>query len=367
MTRKTTVKTPVIPAAPAASNLPPHNYVKGQTAAPSHSLLEKDFIFNIVTSFSFIISKEACFAYWLQSLVRWSWYFEKKEHKYYLKFIEPLTEHEKKVLSDWKFFLEDKEIGFLWLWQRYAEQPIVRKEDRELIGALKSVFQKKFESFWKNEKPFLKHWKLFFSKYPIRELEPFLSSVHNFLDSGEKQSQSIKVLLMTYADNKVPAGHTNRHFPNIVILNVSHVEKENINAIINVLVHETAHLFEHRSLKTEQLLKNSFARIIAPTPFKKRMAGPKWRHLLTETVITSIAGRNLKNYFSQKTFEDNRIVADDENITKEEESYSDKIRFAAQKLLPFTADYFENAKIMDQKYCDIVAKIWVDFYQTNPD
>ena len=33
--------------------------------------------------YNFQIDKETCFIYWIQSIVEWNWYFNKKEFDYY--------------------------------------------------------------------------------------------------------------------------------------------------------------------------------------------------------------------------------------------------------------------------------------------
>jgi len=320
-----------------------------------------------VIKYNFLVDKEACFAYWAQSLIKWSWYFEQKEFDYHQGLFGPFTDGEEKSLKLLASILNKKGNYFNWLWSRYGGQKISDEEESKSWIKIRTTLDDKFERMWKIEEPKLKKWSIILSNYESPKLNEIYSKIFRFFDVKEQHLQ-IDVKLLFHWDSELPTAHVQRNFEKIMILNISNVKEVNIPEVINILTHETIHKIEYKSLTLPNLIENSFRQIIRPVDLDIQLEGlskeEQWRHLLTETIIGAIASRRFNTYVGRELAKDvKQIEADkifDFNFTRDKNNHGLLIRVVASKIEALTAEYLYTNKVISQQYCDKVATTWLE-------
>lgn len=299
--------------------------------------------------YNFQINKERCFAYWIQAMTKWNWYFDEKEFKYYKNIAGNFDYKENELLEKFKkqILKREPDGGYLWLWDRYSGKQIVNSEDQKLWVLLEKQFSKKFNVIWEKESYKLLKWKEMLKDYDFNKRNNFFVKIEKFF--GKTLNQTINVELCLEYNKNSPSGHVKKEFDNLILLNISNLKDELIDKIINTLVHETSHLLDYSSGK-EELLKKSYLKIINLKGIKQKK--PSWKHLITESIITSIAGVDFSD--------------DEENLKKfdyenNKNNYSYQIKSVAYRLRDLIKDYLDNNKEMDQSFADAVVKTWLDF------
>jgi len=343
--------------------------------------------------FTFVVDKEACFAYWAQGLIHWSHYFEKQEFRFYRKKGEPWTDKEERALAELNGILIRKDKGFLWLWQRYSGEKLSNISEIKKWNDIKAALENQFTKVWQNEERLLDLWsselQRCISKFTFSD---FLSRLGHFFGISKLKSENIEIKLLPYSDLNFPAGHVKKEFPNLILLNISNLKREYANRALEVLLHEITHLFEYQSPFSSELLKKSYKKIIAPRlPITRRMlqnifaafgvlkiktpSDPSWRSLMVEAVLGSIANRRHYSYAGINLFgrfsENDRISRTEGTIDylKNYNNYGLQIREVAELLVPLTKDYLDSRKRINTEYCDYVAhnwlKIWNQYHKKN--
>ncbi len=98
--------------------------------------------------YNFQINKNLNFAYWVQSIIEWNWYFNKKEYDYFNSITEDFNTAEEKILSSLKLILQKRENAYKWIWNRYSEKPISDKKESDIWEKSKNILNDKFELIW---------------------------------------------------------------------------------------------------------------------------------------------------------------------------------------------------------------------------
>jgi hypothetical protein len=308
--------------------------------------------------FNFEIDKEACFWYWIQSLLKWSWYVEEGEFLFYKNSLKNISFKKKRILSEFREVLQQENNGFFWLWNRYSHKPTHPQEQR-FCSVIKNAFEDEFDAFWKNEVVLLEEWKKRLERFNFDVLDNFYNKTSTFIERAPKQEKLITVKLLTYGNENFPAGHSHKNFDDVILLNISHLNNTFIERVIGVLAHEHIHILTTLYPTLESLLRKSYQTIFAPLSIKTN--GPSWRHLFLETVITSIAGKRNENYLNYLWKKEvSNPFNEKAYIKKDEVNYGFQIRIASYKSLAMTINYLDSEKIVDQSYCDEIAKIWID-------
>lgn len=341
--------------------------------------------------YEFRIDKEACFAYWAQSLVSWIWYSKKNDYDHYVHAIGSFTMPEENALQKLKKLLQREDTGFLWLWNRYAGNEIANSKELSAWQDVREALKDKFEMAWSEELPKLEAWQKELNAYSFQELNVIFASVAHFFDKDVKTSKNITVKLLIHYDEKGLRGHAKKEFDNYIILALSNLERKYRDMAISTLAHETIHLMEYASPLSNALFNDSCQRILRPAlrgdllsfviksvidifrrllPSLFWMRGPKWRHLFIEAIITSMAGSSLITaYANQKVFRKPTMLPNGtlpvfDFRGKDKKNYSAQIRVIASRLVDLTKEYLDNNKKMDKKYSDAVATAWLTLIKT---
>jgi len=319
--------------------------------------------------FNFTIDKEVCFAYWVQAMTPWIWSHNNDHVKYYKSILDSPTEEERAILLELKTFLQDhqeiQDRGYVWLWKRYRGDKITDEEENKFWERVQKVLKNKFEIIWLKEEPLLKAWQEKLTQYPFEEIEFALQNVASFFSLPIDQnieSAIIEVKLLNQWNTRSSGGYVKREFPLFIMLEVSNVKTEYILKVVGTLTHECTHLLEYKSLNLSKLFYNSHRKMIAPFGLKinlhSTMNGPSWRRLITESIISSIAGGYRMDGYLQKT-----LSCFQTNIPTIYPKYTGhylRIQKAALKILPLTTNYLSQNKILDQIYADQVTLVWKD-------
>jgi len=300
--------------------------------------------------YKFEINRGGCFAYWAQSSVRWNWYFNQKEADKWKEITGEFNSEEEKALNDLKEILQKEGNAYLWLWNRYENNSIEDKEEQGNWEKMENVLEDKFEKIWQIEKPKLKVWLNQLEQLNLKDKEDDLKKIFNFFGVADyKEEIKVKLLL---GFGKQAGGATKKEFSNSLILLLSEADLTDKKVILNVLLHESLHLLEYSSTK-DLLFRESFKKILAPLKIKQSQ--PSWRHLIIESIISSIVGREV-GYLDKKDLKETINVS----ISKEEnrgQFYNQKILLMAQKVAMITEKYLKDNKEMDSVYTDQVLEI----------
>ncbi len=310
--------------------------------------------------YNFLIDKNTYFAYWVQTLIKWTWLFEKKNSVFYNSLNGEYTEQEKESLDQLKEILQKKENAFLWLWKRYAGEAIEQKEEEQLWESIQNVFSKKFERVWKEELPLIERWQGILADYPQQKMNELYIQVAHFLNYRQITKDNIIDVKLCPNTNPLPGGHAKKEFPHVLLLDISRVDPCYFQNAIMVLAHETIHLFEYEAQTPKELLKQSFHTIIVPRNIRVKGGGPHWHHLFMEAMITSIASKRMQGYGAHFLFGSNEHpIKENVDVVLNRENYNFQIRIVAEAMMEMTQEYLEQGKIIDSDYCDAIATEWV--------
>lgn len=314
-------------------------------------------------TFYFTVDKDACFAYWAQSLMKWGTYFYKKEFDFYTVFPYPLTTEEQGALSLLRTILEKRGHGYLWLWERYRGVALHNKEESILWEKIRLSLGSRFEKVWEVEYPLLFEWQKLLLGYGCdKKLETFLSRTAQFFGVNEYVDRDVEVRLVFCSDQHIPNGHTKREQKDFALLGLSRLNYGALDKVLSVLAHETVHLLENQSSFSWPLLRVAHA-LVLEGKINASKAGPSWRALLTESIITSMAGSRLGNaYFetisSGTSSISNAGTSERFDYKKYKENFGKQIIFVASQIVAATASYLDQRKQMDQEYANAVAVAW---------
>lgn len=336
-------------------------------------------------NYNFKINKDICFLFWAQSLINWRWTFDKGECQYYFYFFESWTDEELNSLNELESILQGKDIQFLLL----IEQQKVAKDILDSWFKIKNILTEKFNIVWEKESPKLQSLQATLQTHSFNSSDDLLikmSKVSNFFNVDLETFNSITVQLVFHHSKNLVAGHAHKSFPDLIILKTSNLEHRYLDEAINVLIHETVHIIQNKSPQSNILLKNSYFKIRFKLFYKriislfylliksmkhfaikeikegtkKVIKFPSWSYLFTEAVITSIAAGSgtINTYFRPSILQ--KIEKFD--YLKNVYNYTAQNRAVALRLVSLTIYYLDNNKIIDQNYCDEVAKIWLEIY-----
>ncbi len=128
-------------------------------------------------------------------------------------------------------------------------------------------------------------------------------------------------------------------------------------------MHELMHLMLYKS-DLEKILQRSWKENIAGKDIHKY--GPSWGHLIRESVIYSIAGRNF-SYLHRKIDSPFYMKMNDkkklENFSfiNHKKDFSFQCQTIAFKIKGLTTKYLDNYKKMDKNFADEVIKSWLEY------
>ena len=280
-------------------------------------------------------------------MVEWNWYFNKKEFDYYKNILGEFNRKEKESLINFKKLLQKPDATYKWLWSRYSKIPIDDEQEFQILQNIKNNLSDKFEIIWNQEFPKLLEWQNMLKNYSFSRFNKILNSIQIFY-GADFNDEEITVRLCLNHQNNFLGGHVKKEFKNLILLNISNLDKKLSSKAVDGLIHETVHLMDYSSDKS-RLLKKSYLKIIAPQKIEQK--NPSWRHLIIESVITSIAGVNFNIKENLDKFD----------YEKHKDDYSYQIRAVARQIKELTKEYLDNNKEMDISYSDKVAQTWLNF------
>ncbi len=306
------------------------------------------------------INKDTCFAYWVQTLLQWGWASSKADTEYYRSQGAPFSHEEEYALEQLKIVVEKKENSYLWLWERYAGYAIKNSDEKKIWYEVVSIFSPRFEELWKTEFPLLEAWRGELTSTNTEMMLEVFGATSKFLDVREMHGE-IEVRLCTGHFPDAPEGHAKKEFPDFVIANISHTLHTHAPRVLGLIAHEILHKIEYQSPIFSDALKQAYENIIKPEGIYTDW---KWKYLMTEAVIHSIASKRYNTYFGRMIMKDEKMIEGDVllnlNMEKYGKSHGALIRVVAGRIESLTAHYLDEGKKIDQEYCDEVARTWVN-------
>lgn len=299
--------------------------------------------------YNFEINKEACFFYWIQSSIEWNWYFNQKEYDKWIQITGIFTDKEKKILKYFKDILQKENNGYTWLWDRYVGNKTDNNDEIKKIDELKKILENKFNILWKSEYPKLLQWKKKLEKYDLDDFNDDFKKIHRFF--GVKDNRQKITVSLCFGWGRKSGGNVKREFPNNILLTLSNSDMTEMNQVLKTLFHENIHLIEYSSNKNI-LFKKSYEKIIIPLKISKQ--SQSWRHLIIESIISSIVGIDV-GYLDRKigikdTSKKIKVTREKNKI----KNYGDKIKNISKKISKLTERYIRERKTIDKDYSDFV-------------
>lgn len=317
--------------------------------------------------YKFIIDKEACFYDWIQSFISWRSHFSEKENTLFLREHKELNIKEKETLKKLEDFLSGSN-GSLRLWNRYENKFMWSIKEKILWKNVRLVFEDKFNKIWEERLPQLQEWKTILENYNFLVIENHLHASALFFNSS--LPNNVRVKLLFSSDDGLPGGASlPQKFKNVVLLNVAGCNFNELDRAIGVLIHETMHLTIWDSKQMDYILQDSFRNIILP---KKIKIGPwKWKNLIHESLIGSVASRRLNNYFGRviSGVNNEKVIKDSVDIEKIFPDANDQFGLLARKLSFLVEEeissYINKNRKFDKYLSDNIMQCWID-YLSNP-
>ena len=319
---------------------------------------------NRMILFRFEIDKETCFVYFVQSLIKWGWYFEEKNKDYFLKITGTLTSEEEKALTKLGKILQKEDNYFFWLWDRYNGAEIKDEKEKEEWKEIKKKLEPRFEQFWSAEKEKLKKWQNSLEKYPFDKFRGELEKISQSFFEIEYSFEEVIVKLIFNGEKDFPMGHVKNEFENLMLLGLSSLDfnEENKKRTINTLFHELIHKIAQKSENFYSIINGSCEKIIAPSNIKLER-DHKWKYLMEEALLKTIASRRFNNYLGRKLTKDELLIESDKvktiDLENNKSNYGYLIRIIAGKVENKVAEYIENDKPFDEKISNYIAREWV--------
>jgi hypothetical protein len=315
--------------------------------------------------FNFEIDKEACFAYFIQSLIDWGWFFNEKNQDYFSEQIGGLENEEKKSLEKLKKILQKDNNYFLWLWRRYDNLDFRDSDEKDSWEEIKKILWPKFEKIWDIEFKKMEEWRKELATFSFEKFNKDLEKVSNFFNFYDYPKE-IRVKLMFHWDRDNVTAHVRADFNDLILLNLSNLKNSNISKkrVINVLLHEFIHKIQYQSDDFYKIIKKSEREIIDPRniTFENDI---KWKYLLEETIVNAIASRRFNSYFGRKLTDNESIIEADKIISvdleKNRNNFGYLIRFIAGEVEDKVSNYLKDNKKFDLELSNFIAQNWVNF------
>lgn len=311
----------------------------------------------------FSINKETCFAYWVQSLIEWGGVISKADAEYYRAQGGSFSVEESEALERLKPVLQKEDNYYLWLWGRYVGDKIRDEREKQIWESVVSTLSPRFNELWAAEFPLLEGWKKELEASDLSAMQGVFEFSEKFFGVGDSKNQEVDVRLCLGNFPEAPEGHAKREFPEFVLANISHTLHAQLPRVLGVIAHEILHKIEYQSPISTNLLKNSYDEIIKPAGITTEW---KWKDLMTEAVITSVASKRFNNFFGRMIVKDEKMIKSDVVAKMNFEKYGkisgSLIRVVAGRLESLTAKYLNEGRVIDQEYCDEVARQWVKLF-----
>lgn len=309
--------------------------------------------FFFMIKFNFFIDKETAFVYWAQRMIEWTWYFNEKYPQYFISKYGELDAREKNALDRLRGILQKEENGYLWLWRNYTNEG----RDPEWIE-LKEALSERFDKIWADQLGILEKWREYLDgqdyDYSFNKHIPSLEKFFNI----KLQNETIQIFLLPTYEGSLGSAATKKGFDNYILMEAGNFNEKNKEKKKHSLWHELIHLFLNRSDK-ESLMKERFTEILKPTSIKQK--NPSWEHLITESIIFSIAGEPF-------SYLDGGDVVDEKSVARFDDNtrsgiFHNQIMVIAYRISELTKQYLDQSKEMDREYIDEVLNTWM-IYKT---
>lgn len=297
----------------------------------------------------------------MQTLLGWGWAFSKTDTDYYRGQGGAFSEEENIALEQLKSILEKDTGSYGWLWERYAGNEIKNPDEQKIWNKIVFALSPRFEKLWKEELPLLESWRDGLVSTNGEVINKTIETFSNFVEVDELIQKEIEVRLCTGYFPDAPEGHAKKEFPTFVIANISHTSHEYATRVLGLITHEILHKIEYQPPTLSELLKGAYEKVIKSTEIKAQW---KWKYLLTESVLHSVASKRYNTYFGRMVMKNEEKIANDVLLSLDMEKYGDShgalIRVVAGRIESLTTKYLNEGRIVDEAYCNEVAKNWVN-------
>ncbi|MCX6788845.1 MAG: hypothetical protein NTZ36_03120 [Candidatus Jorgensenbacteria bacterium] len=305
------------------------------------------------------VNKETCFAWWVQVISGWGWASSKTDTEYYRSQGSQFSEEENSALEKLKLVLQKDSNSYGWIWERYDGNDFNDEGEQKIWNEIVSVFSPRFEKLWIDEYPLLENWRNELSLTNMEATNKTIKAFSDFASVSVSDQSEIEVRICMGYFPDAPEGHAKKEFPNFVIANISHTSHEYMARVLGLITHEILHKIDYQSTTLTNLLEKSYLKIIEPSGIKTLW---KWKHLLTESVLHSVASKRYNSYFGRMVVSDEKKILSDTLLSVDMEKYGEShgalIRVIAGRIESMTASYLNKGKEIDEGYCNEVASSW---------
>lgn len=318
----------------------------------------------------FILSKDACFYYWLQGISGWDEHAScAPAYSHYKDLLGELSEKQRDALGQIAQILLSSERPRKLLAELYTSLPV--SEEANFIVALSESFKEIFDNtVWTESSAILESWKTDLENYHNDRLNNRLRQIKNFLGSSFDFNSKIKVYLLQNPSSMGAAGHAIKDTDFILLHPNCSSNPAKLANTISTLAHEYIHHIENASPITRDLFKDSYIKTIG----KADLPGPKgyvWKMVYVETIIYTFANNFYDGLLRPEIYNlptrnpHEAVVSFESLVASGNYDTNNVIAWAALNIQDETLRYLESNKTIDSVLVDKISSLLLQFYLTN--
>jgi len=318
----------------------------------------------------YIVSKDACFYYWLQAVSNWDAHAScEPAYKYYQDKLGELTTKQTDALSQIAKILLASVRPRKLLAELYSSHP--SSEDAHFIVTLSESFKQIFHNtVWHDSEAILEQWKSDLENYKNEALLDRIQQIKHFLKSDFDIDSTIKVYLLQNPSFMGSAGHAIKDTDFILLHPNCSNNPEKLPNTINSLVHEYIHHIENASAISRDLFKESYLKTIG----KADLPGPKgyvWKMVYVETLIYAFTNNFYYGILRPDIYNKTALLPEDvkdsfdQIVSDNKYDTNNVIAWVALNVQQDVKKYLDDAKTLDSDLVDKISDLLLDIYLTN--
>jgi len=316
--------------------------------------------------FEFIMSKEACFYYWVQAISGWNIYFpEEKSYEYFKRTSGAFSDEQKASLEKIAGTLVLSSKPRLVLAELYSNQ--VNGDDAKLIYNNAAILKSNFESIWPKIEADLLLARNRLENINFTQFTISLQQIAAFLGATFNEGKSVKVYLLQNAPEAPPIGHK-IECTDFILLHPemrSTVDKD--NATVGTLLHELIHSIEFGSELANGLTRRAYSEVIEPLN-KSHPKGMTWRMVYAEVIVYCFMNNITGGYLRPEVFDKPRPKAEDmkkefyQLVANKSQKDTDIIAWVALSIQADVELYLTKKKTFDISIANKISKLLLQYF-----
>lgn len=311
--------------------------------------------------FNFIVNKETCFYYWVQSISEWNVYAPELEaYEYYKSESGVFSPDQLQAIDKIRDILLTAKHPRLALARLYSDR-IDSSETSIAIDSYSHILKPNFERLWPRIDSDLLQQQGYLTRIDFAWLGQTLKQIIEFLDSNFELKEQ-DVYLLQNSPGGMSVGHQIEGTDFILLHPSMRGQTDNERTTIGTLLHELIHRVEFQSCITSDLTQKSYNRIVTASG-KSAPAGVTWKMLYREIIvycfINNITGGYLRTQVFNKPKPSIESMKEGYSIRRKSNTLktSDLIAWIALNIQEDIEEYLKQGKVFDTRLADKISRL----------